>query len=243
ASREFSMPNWKTAVRECLAPAKLDPISEAELVEEMAQHLEQRYQELRTNGISEEECYRRVLTELRQDDLPAKEIGRRRRPPTLAQTLGIPGERRYPTGFAQDLKVGLRNLRTKQAFSLIVIGILALGIAGNAAVFSVFNSLFLRPLPFPDSDRLIDIDETAPKWNLQHVGVSNFDFFEWRKDNATFDSMAFFRNTGYNFSEGRAAQRVDGVQVTREMLGVLRLSPLIGRNFSSAEDEPGGAKV
>jgi len=238
------MPDWKLPVRERLAPAKLDPISESELVEELAQDLEQRYQELRANGVPEEECNLRVLTELRQGDLPVREIRRRRRLPAPAQTLGIPAEKRnHLAGLSQDLKVGFRNLRTKRAFSLMVIGLLALGIAGNAAVFSVFNGLFLRPLPFPESGRLVDLDETAPKWNLEHVGVSNFDFFEWRKSNATFDSMAFFRNTGYNFSDGGAAQRVDGVQVTREMLQVLRLAPLIGRNFSSAEDEPGGSKV
>ena len=69
----------------------------------------------------------------------------------------------------------------------MAIGMLALGIAGNAAIFSIFNGLFLRPLPFSEPERLIDLDETAPTWNLHYVGVSNPDFYVWRNNNSTFD--------------------------------------------------------
>ena len=83
-------------------------------------------------------------------------------------------------------------MRQKPGFSFMVIGLLALGIAGNAAIFSTFNSLFLKALPFHDSSRLIDLDETAPKWNLHYVSVSEPDIFAWRDHNTTFDSMAFW---------------------------------------------------
>src|SRR5207249_2922726 len=108
---------------------------------------------------------------------------------------------------------------------------------------SVFNGLFLRPLPFAESDRLIELDETAPKWNLKYVGVSNPDSYEWRKNSLTFDCMSFFSRMSYNLSAGGAAQRVEAAQVTRDMLDVLRLKPLIGRDFRPEEDKPGGAKV
>ena len=143
----------------------------------------------------------------------------------------------------QDLEFGFRNIRSKPAFSFMVIAMLALGIAANAAIFSLFNSLFLRPLPFAESDRLVDVDETAPKWNLKNVGVSAPDFYEWRKSNSTFESMAFFRGPSYNLSNRGTAQRVDAAQVTRDMLDVLRLQPLIGRNFNPEEDKPGGASL
>src|SRR6185295_17330718 len=118
-----------------------------------------------------------------------------------------------------DLKIASRTLTTKPSFSLMVIGMLALGIAGNAAIFSIFNGLFLRPLPFAQPDRLVDLDETAPKWNLKYVGVSDPDFFAWQKENSTFESMAFFDTRGLNLLvEGQAAQRVRGAEVTREML-------------------------
>jgi hypothetical protein len=77
----------------------------------------------------------------------------------------------YMQGFRHDLKIAFRNIRTKPLFSLMVIGMLTLGVASNAAIFSIFNSLFLHPLPFAESDRLIDLDETAPKWNLKYEGL------------------------------------------------------------------------
>jgi putative ABC transport system permease protein len=238
------MPDWKEAIRKRLAPAKLDPASETEVVEELAQHLEDRFQELRANGIPDEECHRHVLAELDDSDLLAKEARLARRPSIPTPVVGFPADRGGSMyGLMHDLKVAFRNIRTKPLFSLMVIGMLVLGVAGNAAIFSIFNSLFLHPLPFTESDRLIDLDETAPKWNLNHVGVSAPDLYEWSKSNSTFDSMAFFRGPSYNFSDGGTAQRVNGAQVTRVMLDVLALKPLIGRNFSPEEDRPGGAKV
>ena len=101
----------------------------------------------------------------------------------------------------------------------------------------------MGPLPFAESDRLVELDEMAPKWNLRYVGVANPDFYQWRKSNSTFENMAFFTGANYNLSDGENVARVQGAQVTREMLGVLRLNPIMGRNFQVEEDRPGGAKV
>ncbi len=197
------MPDWKEAIREHLAPAKLDPMSEAEVVEELAQHLEDRYQELQAKDIADEECRRRALAELDDRDLLTRGVRYARRPPAPTRTLGVPAYRRgYTQGLRHDLKIAFRNIRTRPLFSLMVTGMLALGVASNAAIFSIFDSLFLHPLPFAESDRLIDLDETAPKWNLTYVGVSSADLYEWRKSNSTFDGMAFFRAPSYNLSDG-----------------------------------------
>jgi putative ABC transport system permease protein len=137
----------------------------------------------------------------------------------------------------------LRIFSKKPWFSITVVGMLAAGIAGNTAVFCVVNSLFLRPLPFAESERLIDLDETAPQWNLVHVGVSNPDLHQWRTQNSTFESMAFFRSPSSNLSVGSTTERILSAQVTHDMLDVLRLRPLLGRNFNEEEDRPGGAAV
>lgn len=233
------MPDWNEAIRKRLAPAKLDPASEAGIVEELSQHLDERYRELRSEGIPGQESRRRALAELEGSDLLLEAVRMLPSSPAPAPASGSVSL----AGFAQDLKIAFRNLRTQPWFSLMVIAMLGLGIAGNAAIFSIFNSLFLRPLPFEDSDRLIELDETAPQWNLRYVGVSNPDFFEWRKSNSTFDRMAFFTGMSYNLSVNETAQRVNGAQVTRDMLDVLRLKPFIGRDFRPEEDESGGAKV
>src|SRR5437016_3628553 len=98
------MRDWTEAIRRRLASAKLDPVSEAEVVEELAQHLDDRYQELRGNGIPEEECFRRALAELDERDLLAKGVGLTRRSPT--PTFGIPANKRgYMPGLVHDFKI------------------------------------------------------------------------------------------------------------------------------------------
>ena len=141
------------------------------------------------------------------------------------------------------LSRGVRLLSTKPVYSVTIIGMLALGIAGNAAVFSLFDSVFLRPLPFSEPERLVDLDETAPQWNLVHVGVSNPDLWRWQNGNATFQRMAFFRTPRYNLSTGNTTERLQVAQVSQTMLDVLQLRPFLGRNFTAAEDKPGAARV
>src|SRR5215831_13443848 len=109
-------------------------------------------------------------------------------------------------------------LSARPAFSLMIVGMLALGIAGNATVFSLFDSVFLRPLPFAEPERLVDLDETAPQWQLAHVGVSNPDLWQWQNNNSTFEGMAFFRAPSYNLSLGNTTERIQGAQVTHNML-------------------------
>jgi putative ABC transport system permease protein len=206
--------------------------------------MDDRYEELRASGVSEEDCCRRVLSELDRFDPPIRAARLVHRPAPAALSFGIPRHRRtFMPGTIHDLKMAFRNIRLQPWFSVMVIGMLALGIAGNATIFSIFDGLVLRPVPFAESDRLIELDETAPKWNLRYVGVANPDFYDWRKSNSTFDSMAFFTVASHNLSDGRNVERVQAAQVTRDMLDVLRLKPMVGRDFRPEEDKPGGAKV
>jgi putative ABC transport system permease protein len=229
------MPDWKAVVRERLAGLNLDGARETEIIEELAQDLEDRYCELRAQGTSEAEAQRLAREVLGESELLAEELRRRDRPPL---------EPAAPfSGFRHDLRLAVRNIRTRPVFSLLVIGMLALGIGGNAAIFSIFNGMFLRPLPFRKSSQLVDLDETAPKWNLKYVGVSNADFYAWRKQNSTFDAMAFFQRPDFNLSGFGPAQRIHGAGVTVDMLKVLGLKPALGRNFSAQEDRPHGPKV
>ena len=147
------------------------------------------------------------------------------------------------TGLLHDFKVAWRAMVARPAFSLMVIGMLALGIAGNAAIFSLFNGLFLRPFPFPHPERLVDVDETAPQWNLEFVGTSNYDQDLWRKSTQTFEGIAFFTGGGGNLSGEGSVQRVRGAQVTWNLLDVLGLKPALGRSFTAADDKPGAPDI
>jgi putative ABC transport system permease protein len=236
------MPDWKQIVRERLQGSKLDGARESEIVDELAEHLEDRYNALRSAGAPESEARQQALEELNGSQLLAEELRKFRRP-AGPEPIGIPALGHYVSGFRSDMKLALRNIRTKPAFSLLVMGMLALGVAGNAAIFSIFNGLFLRPFPFPEAERLIDLDETAPKWNLHYTGISNPDLFVWRENNSTFDGMAFFDNSSFNLSDNGTAQRVEAAAVTHDLLKVLGWKPLLGRNFLPEEDRPKGPHV
>jgi predicted permease len=233
------MPDWKQIVRRHLAGLKLAGASESEIFDELAQHLEDRYQELLLSGIPADEAERIAVEPLHASPSLVEALRRARHrtvpePPARPNLLG---------SLLYDLKIALRGLGQKPAFAFMVTGMLALGIAGNAAIFSTFNSLFLRPLPFRDSSRLIDIDETAPRWNLRFVGISEPDLFIWRAQNSTFDRMAFFSRPDFNLSKAGPAQHIRGAKVTRDMLDVLGLQLVLGRNFLPEEDRPKGEKV
>jgi predicted permease len=236
------MPEWKQIIRERLQGVKLDGARESEIVDELATHLQDRYEALRSVGISEAEARRQALDELKDSELLAKELRNLRASPR-PEPMGTPSAGRFFSGLSNDLRLAFRNIRAKPAFSLMVIGMLALGVAGNAAIFSIFDGLFLHPLPFPESEQLIDLDETAPKWNLHYVGVSNPDFYLWRKNNSTFDSMAFFTGRSFNLFDNGAAQRIEGAAVTHDLLTVLKLQPALGRKFTEEEDRPKGPHV
>jgi predicted permease len=234
------MPDWKELVRDRLSGLNLAPAREAEIVEELADHLDQRYGELLAGGIGPAHATRLAMEELETRELLAGRL-RQTRLAAAREPLAIGN---FMESYWHDWKVAFRMLRNKPAFSLAVAGMLALGVAGNAAIFSIFNGLFLRPLPFAEPARLVDLDETAPQWNLTRVGINNVNYDAWQKGNSTFDGMAFFSAGGANLSTADgASQRIKTASVTKDLLSVLGLKPVIGRDILPEEDRPGGNPV
>ncbi len=142
-----------------------------------------------------------------------------------------------------DLKFAFRQLLKNPGFTAVAMLTLALGIAGNVVIFSIFNGLFLRPLPFKEPERLLNLDEVAPKWNLEYTGIAYPDFHEWRVQNQTFDSMAVWQDGSFNFSLKGNPERVEGGRASHDLLATLGIQPLIGRGFTQEEDRPGGDRV
>lgn len=142
-----------------------------------------------------------------------------------------------------EIKLALRAIARKPGFSLAVIGMFAVGIAANTAIFSIFNGLFLGSLPFPEPQRLIYLDETAPRWNLKVVSIAYPDFCAWRAQNRSFEGMAAFTGGNFNLSGSGEAARVKGARVTHDLAAVLGIRPVLGRDFLPEEDRKGGRKV
>ncbi len=239
------MPDWGAIIRERLRGLDLEGAREAEIVEELSEHLDDRYAERISAGATEEQALQSAMEELEGSELLSESLRSAGETPAAGPvSLGGSGSGGLLRGVRHDLRLAFRMIRVNPAFSAMVIVLLALGVAGTSAIFSIFNGMFLRPLPFRDACRLVDLNEAAPKWNLTQVSISNPDFTAWRSGNSAFDSMAFFSGGGANLSDSSGiARRVETALVTHDLLRVLGLKPAFGRNFFPEEDRPGGAKV
>jgi predicted permease len=138
---------------------------------------------------------------------------------------------------AQDLRYGIRILAKAPAFSFIAILTLALGIGANTAIFSVFNGVLLKPLPFHDPDQLVSLFEKIP--NFDNGSISYPNFKDWRRMNRVFADMAVYRSTGFNLSGNGEPERMHGEMISASFFRILGVNPLLGRNFSDDEDRLG----
>src|ERR1700690_3031844 len=143
---------------------------------------------------------------------------------------------RMPT-FIRDLNYSLRTLRKMPGFTIVALLVLALGIGANTAIFSVVNSVVLRPLPYPGSDRLALIWETDLKDGIQREGPSGPNFLDWKEQSQSFEEMAFLEvGTGTLTGDGEPEQGT-GMRVTTNFLSMLGARPVFGRRFNAAEGE------
>jgi len=120
---------------------------------------------------------------------------------------------------------------------------LALGIAGNTAIFSMINAIFIRPFPYEQPDRLVDLDTTAPQWNLEYVGITYPDFLAWREGNSTFASMGILDSESVNMMSDEGARRLSILRVSYDLVETLRLAPVLGRSFTLEDEILGGPNV
>lgn len=142
-----------------------------------------------------------------------------------------------------DVKFALRQLRKSPGFTTVALLTLALGIGANTAIFSVVNSVLLRPLPFHDPSRLMMLDE---KWlpRFSHFEATPEDFFlGWRKQSKSFDQLGAFVNMAFNLSEGDRTERISGERVTANLPDLLGVKPILGRTFTSQENIAGNDHV
>lgn len=142
-----------------------------------------------------------------------------------------------------DLLLAVRSLKNTPGPSLFAASILAIAIAGLTSTFTLFSALVLQPLPVPDSDRLMRLNEKAPAWNLEATGVNGLDFSHWQASNETFEAMATYASTRKTLFQGGQAESVNALAVSRDLLRVLGLQPVAGRTFTAEEDSPGGPRT
>ena len=143
-----------------------------------------------------------------------------------------------------DLRFAFRQLAKNPGFTLIAILALALGIGANTAIFSMVNAVLLRPLPYPESDKLIIVRECSSTFARGAVGYMNW--LDWHAGQRSFTDLALVRRENFNFSMGSgvgAPERIKGIRVSSGFLSTIGIKPKIGRDLTAAEDVDGAPNV
>jgi putative ABC transport system permease protein len=141
----------------------------------------------------------------------------------------------------QDLRLAFRNLVRRPGFSVIAVLTMALGIGANAAVFTVSRAVLLAPLPYTDPSSVVILNESTPQFPTMSVTRYNYD--DWRKRSGSFTAMGAFRPTNMTVTGAAEPERVPVKMITASLLPLLGVQPMHGRNFSDADDQPGGPAV
>jgi putative ABC transport system permease protein len=149
------------------------------------------------------------------------------------------------TSLARDLRHGARLLWKAPGFTTVALATLALGMGATGAIFSVVDAVLLRPLPFRDPQRLLAIWESNPAQNLKELFVTPSDFLEWRNQSRALEALAALEDVHANLTAGPNGyiepEELRGERVTANLFPLLGVQPVVGRAFSSDEDQPGRA--
>ncbi|HKU73430.1 MAG TPA: ABC transporter permease [Pyrinomonadaceae bacterium] len=143
--------------------------------------------------------------------------------------------------FMQDLRYGIRMMAKRPGFTLIAALTLALGIGANTAIFSAVNAVLLKPLPFPESEQLVDLAETFKPNGYGSVSVPTLE--DWKNQNTVFAGISAYQGTSFNLEGGDAPQRIAGLKVGANYFDVLGMKPALGRTFLPGEDVAGREHV
>ena len=141
----------------------------------------------------------------------------------------------------QDIRFGARMLLKNPGITLVVILALGLGIGANTAIFSVVNSVLLRPLPYEEAERLVFLNEKSP--TLDEMSISYPNFTDWRNQNQVFEKIGVYNRNSYNLTGAGDAERILTAQVSADLFSALRVNAMLGRVFTNEEDKPGGTPV
>jgi predicted permease len=237
------MPRWQDDIRRRLSDANLDPGREAEIAQELEQHLDDRYDELRALGHSDDDARRMALDELREDRRMREELARTVTRPHVVEPPGVasPGWR-LPTVW-QDVRYAARMLRRSPAFALVSVLTLTLGIGGTVAIFSAVYTVLYRPLPIPESARLAVPVSENPEREIRRGSVPYADYADWRAQRDVFEHVALIDAFEVDIAGGDAPERVSAMDVTEEYFPLMRVQPLAGRLLTNADHDAKSANV
>jgi putative ABC transport system permease protein len=230
------MPDWRAYVKSKLPPLGLGPGREAEIVDELAQELEQCHASALGRGAGEDDAARAAMEEIPDWGALAREIRAAEGPIAPAREPSAPGLGR---DLSQDIRYGLRALGQAPAFTLLCVLTLALGIGATTAMFAVVNAVLLRPLPFDRPGELVRL------WNswggYPNGSISDPELHDWRERARTFSGVAAWSGHGASSLAvpGGEPETVTVASTSANFFDVLGARPARGRTFLPGEDAAG----
>ena len=147
---------------------------------------------------------------------------------------------RWMENLLRDFRYGVASLARDPVFAAVTIGLLALGIGANSAMFSIVDTVLLKPLPFPAPERMVRVWETPPG---QINGTTTFTFLDWKRQTDIFEALSVECATKAALTTENYPARISGKQVSADYFQVFGVQPQIGRTFAKGEDQPGAAPV
>jgi len=144
-------------------------------------------------------------------------------------------------GLFKDLRYALRQLRKNPGFACTAISILALGMCGSIAIFGFVDASLIKPLPYSNPNRLVEVTESVPM--APHSYLSYPNYLDWKKLNHVFSSIDVYNPTGYLLRTPTGSEPAPGVRVSDGFFHTLGVTPLLGRDFYSGEDLPSAPRT
>jgi hypothetical protein len=206
-------------------------MADTQLNEELRFHMEQQIAENRAAGMSEDQARLAALRVFGNPDLVREKTG------ATWNWYGL-------DQFLRDLRIGARTLSRTPGFAVVAILITALGTGASVALFTVVRGVLLRPLPFPDSDRLLTLYErstpVAGGGDFPHNQVAGGVYATWNRENTSFSSLALVRDDSADLSAsgGQLPETLNRAQVSWNLFPTLGVNPALGRGFTSTDDSP-----
>ena len=229
-------PRWADLIRARLVSMRFDPARLEEIVEELSQHLDERYEELRAEGTSAADARQLALDELLDHDALANQMRPLRQAHVPLPIVAGAPRRRLLSDLSQDVRYAVRMLTTQRLFAVAAILTLALGIGANSAIFALVDATLLRPLPFPDPDRLVGVWLRTPE--RARGFVAHGDIQDWNARSHSFDGIAGYTSNvgGMVWSDaGELPETIPRQWVSAEVFSVLGITPLVGRTFQTTD--------
>jgi putative ABC transport system permease protein len=246
------MPDWKTFVADRLHLTALEEKRQRDLVDEVASQIEDLYMAAREDGKSETEAFELASSHIEDwsafgaELAKADRMHRRSAVDLLAERSEESRQQRSGLGIdlaaiVRDIAYSLRGLRNSPGFTLVALLTLALGIGGTTTIFTFFDQVLLRPLPYAESERLVALWEKMQ--SFENASVSFANFVDWKERNRVFEHIGVWNQTNLNLTGSGDPREIAVARVSASLFPMLGVEPVLGRRFLPEEDRIGGSPV